>query len=225
MTNNTQLRGIQQAFFTFAQENKGLYPGLFPEIGGGKERLSSSVFESRFPELGMEVGNSANARARLGLIVVGGFVTPEYAVSPAESNDLIEVWNPAAPAGPTTDFNRQHISYALLNIESGNSPADRASFRRAEWQDTANSQVVIASDRETGGTTGPESIHTEVGSGEWIGGVVWNDGHVGFEQSNIVDATRFGTQSNVNDDIFDDDDQGAGSVIERGNARMKTEQP
>ena len=219
MTNNTHLRGIQQAFFTFAQENKGLYPGLFPEIGGGKERLSSSAFEARFPELGMLVDNSANARARLGLIVVGGFIPPEYAVSPAESNDLIEVWEVG------TDFDRDNISYALLNIESGNGNNDRASFRRAEWQDTANSQVVIASDRETDDTTGPESIHTEVGSGEWIGGVVWNDGHVGFEQSNILDATRFGTQSNVNDDIFDQDDFDDSPVTLRGNARMKTEQP
>lgn len=217
MQNNTQLRGIHQSLFNYAQENKGLYTGLVPS-SSGPATLSSAAFAALYPELG-NGGTSAPAysetvRARMGILVVYDYFTPEYAVSPSETNQSITPWREG------TDFLEVNNSYALMNIQS-------SSERRREWQDTANSQAFIGSDRNTTkptNTTAPESVHTEPGSGEWKGGLVWNDGHAGFENSHIIETTKFGNQTNTNDNLWTQTDEP--DVTRRPlNGLMKNENP
>jgi len=200
MVNNTHLRGTQQAFFTFAQENKGLFPGLFPDFEGGRGVLRASDDpRGRFPELAAsdgtyEAGVSGNARYRLGAMVVEGFLPPEYTVSPSETNDQIRPWIPGEA------FDEIHISYALTRI--GN--------------DTSGNDAGMLLPRE--------SIHTEAGSEEWRGGVVWNDNHITFEDDEILDTTVADRQTNIDDNLFSQDDTAAAGSEDK-NYQMKTENP
>ncbi len=226
MVNNTHLRGTQQAFFTFAQENKGLFPGLFPDVQGGRAVLNGGNTALRFPDLvssggDYEAGNSGNARLRLGAMVVGDFLPPEYTVSPSETNDQIRPWIPGEA------FDEIHISYALTRIGTSGDPSPGLI---EEWRDTANGQAVIASDRErsgtgAGGTGDRESIHTDEGSGEWRGGVVWNDNHITFEEDEILDTTVADNQINMDDNLFEQAEAAAVGLDEDSNYQMKTEEP
>ena len=212
MQNNTQLRGIHQGAFAFSQENKGLYPGLY-KTSSGLETLNSAEFTAEYPELGTDPLNSETVRGRMGILIVYGYFTPEYAVSPSETAD-VTAWREG------TDFTEANNSYALLNIQNPRG-------RRLEWQDTANSQAFIGSDRNTTkptNTSAPESVHTEEGSGEWKGGLVWNDGHAGFEQSHILDTTKFGNQTNTDDNMWTQTDE-PDSSRRPLNGLMKNENP
>ena len=229
MVNNTHLRGTQQALFAESQENKGWYAGLFRETGRafGVRRFGSGDFagdDGFFPELtpvsggnSAPVGNSANTRARFGQLIARNFMPSEYAISPAEVDQRYLPWT------PDVDFDRQHVSYAMLNIESGTSST---SGRRFEWKDTASGQVVVASDRNTiDDDDAPESVHTELGSGEWEGGVSWNDGHVTFEVDDLLEGTRYANQTNAEDKLFtqNEPNAAAGAQSDR-NTAMKNEE-
>ena len=214
MASSTHLRGTHQALFAESQDRKGWYAGLFLNSGSpaGVTRLGSDDFagpvNGRFPELApsgnpgaansASVGNSANSRARFAQLIVQNFLPPEYSVSPAEVNTQIVPWD------QTTDFNASNISYGMLNIGNNAAPADGT---RLEWRDTANGQAVVASDRNTiDDDAVPESLYTEAGSGEWEGGVGWNDGHVTFEEDAELEETRYNNQFNLVDSLFTDDD-------------------
>ena len=168
-----------------------------------------------------EAGNSGNARYRLGAMVVEGFLPPEYTVSPSENNAEIRPWIPGEA------FDRIHISYALTRIGNGSDPSPGLI---EEWRDTANGQAVIASDRDTSGNNAGslaprESLHTEAGSEEWRGGVVWNDNHITFEEDEILDMTVADNQTNIEDNLFDQAEASAAGLEENSNYQMKTEEP
>lgn len=203
MASNTHLRGVHQALFSTAQENKGWYAGLVPDSGrllGVRAPRRAELFgvDGLYPEISpsgdtSDVGNSPNATARFAILIAQDFLPPEYAISPAETRDETRVWN------RVEDFGDANISYGMLNIDGGQSSSDG---RRFEWQDTASAEVVVASDRNTGGSAGTESIYTEIGSGEWEGGVTWNDGHVSFEEDDELEKTRYVNQFNLVDLLF-----------------------
>ena len=199
MTNNTQLRGFHQGFFAFAQENNGAYPGVRIR-GNTREILTNAQFGDMFPQLGV-AAQARNGWARAGAMIAEEFVPAEYAISPSEIAPERIPWIPGDPAGnPMTQFNS---SYSFLDPLASGSNANPA--RIFEWSDTANGEAVIASDRNitiSGETT---SIHTEEGSNEWLGGIAWNDGHVGFETS-FLQQTRYDNQFNVIDNIFSNGD-------------------
>jgi hypothetical protein len=140
-------------------------------------------------------------------------------ISPSENDSEIQAWKEGE------DWTNGNNSYALLFI-GGNNTNQREADLRKEWRDSASSEVVIGSDRNTGTATAPESVHTEIGSGEWTGGIVWNDGHTGFEQSQVVERTVIGGQTNRDDDILTrtDTDTAAGNVNSK-NTLMKSENP
>ena len=202
MASNTHLRGVHQALFSTAQENKGWYAGLVPDSGrplGVRAPRRAELFGAGglYPEISpsgdtSDVGNSPNATARFAILIAQDFLPPEYAISPAETRDETRVWN------RVEDFGDANISYGMLNIDGGQSSSDG---RRFEWQDTASAEVVVASDRNTG-SGAAESIYTEVGSGEWEGGVTWNDGHVSFEEDDELEKTRYVNQFNLVDLLF-----------------------
>lgn len=215
MQNNTQLRGIHQGLYIFAQENKTYYAGLTSK-SDGKEILASAAFAAEYPELGSFAAavNSATNRGKMGILVVYDYVVPEYVISPSETNTAIKAWKPGE------DWDITSNSYALLDIGNNNNASSQALGRRAEWKDTASSEVLIGSDRNRNTTAIPESVHTEKGSGEWRGGIVWNDGHTGFENSKIVERTKFAGQTNSDDDIWRQSDIASGDV-QGSNGMMK----
>ena len=120
MVNNTQLRGFHQGFFTFAQENKGWYPGVRllsvgrPEVFGGGN--GANQVGGIYPGFGTDMDpggslNSTTTRFRLGLLILMDFIPSEYTISPAETDDRIRPWLPASEP-----FRRNHNSYALSAI-------------------------------------------------------------------------------------------------------------
>ena len=204
MQNSTQLRGIHQGLVTFANSNKDQFPGLSSNGGILAD--------------GVQTGNSGDGsrpQSRMWILLDGSFITPEYAISPSETEPIF------AYSG-TGALTSDHYSYAFLNYEkTGGVQTDSrtgeqtyavdpsTAGRAAEWQQTLNSQAIVLSDRNTGtdGTQWVDSIHS--GSpGSWTGSVLWNDNHVAFEPSQYYE-TKYGRGVlNMNDNIFEDDGTG-----------------
>lgn len=194
MQNSTQMRYMHQGMVTFANSNKEFFPGLDAKgniLRDGADTTGNS-------------GHGDTAEARFWILLDGNFLTPDYAISPSETDPRTE-WSGAGPV--TAD----HYSYALLSIAGQPEQGPRA-IRATEWNQSLNTQAIVASDRNTGtnATTSVQSVHTSR-PGEWKGAALWNDNHVGFEMTQFFE-TRYGNgELNVdpagmpNDNLFADD--------------------
>ncbi|MFA9478903.1 type II secretion system protein [Phycisphaerales bacterium AB-hyl4] len=191
---NTQLRGIHQGMVVFAQENNGWFPGMTSR----GEIIDSS-----------EVPHASNAGTipltRLLILIQGNFFTGEYANSPADND--VGPWSEELAANPvgitdTGDF----LSYAMLSLRT--SPFTPAFERTEEWQESFNSSAAVLSDRNTGAnaTTQASSLWTSKDSGDWRGGVVFNDNRVEFMTSAVIERTRYGNKVYDEDHLFVSDD-------------------
>lgn len=188
MENSTRVRGIQQGMFQYAQGNSQKYPGL------GKDT---------------DRPDSETASMRLQIMIQGNFFTAEYVISPVESVKTPNSLLFDTPNGPNNDPT-DHFSFALLEIDAN------AAGRINEWASTANSEAAVVFDRETDGGTGSaaRSIHSTT---DWRGSVAYNDNHVFFETSNILERTRYGSVQNNRsndaavDDLWDDRNEGGGT--------------
>ena len=202
MKSNTQLRGFHQGLFMFAQEYNGIYPGLSSD---GKDVLESDPLLDLYPGLSPQGGNIGLGRdvwVRHGILIDRGFMVPEYAISPSETDPEYVAWD------VTENITQFNSSYAMLKL--GRRQATLGT-RRA-WRDNVDGQVPVASDRNIASiavlgsfdaaAAAPQSVWTEAESAEWAGGVAWNDGHVGFENDEIMDETVIDKQRNVDDDLF-----------------------
>lgn len=192
MQNSTQLREIHMGMTTHANSNKTKYPGL-DDRG------------NILADHALETGNSGNGdtvEARYWVLLDKQYLTPEYAISPSETDPRT---NWPGSGAVTAD----HYSYALLSIAGQAGSPPTAHGRAGEWGQTLNTQAIVASDRNTG--TNPntfvQSIHSS-NPGEWKGSALWNDNHVAFEQTHFFE-TRYGNgQLNVdqagipNDNLF-----------------------
>lgn len=186
MQNSTQLRGIHQGLVIFGQSNKFFYPGL---------NSKGNVFAGSVTETGSTQTSHA-VESRYWIMFRGDFFTPEYAISPSETASVTEYDGGSDPTTVPVEWDTgsagtKHYSYALLTIFSpGPYPLAPQDTRSSEWRETANTQAVVMSDRNTGSNgqaANLKSIHTnEVG--DWKGSVLWNDNHVGFEQTAVLET-------------------------------------
>lgn len=192
MQSATQLRGMHQGMFTYANSNKEKFPGL---------NSRGQIILNSMSETGSS-GDGDTVEARYWILLNGHFFTPEYAISPSET-DVITPYG----SGPVAASN---YSFAYLSIQGRPEYAPDAGSRASEWTQSSNTQAVVASDRNTGSnaSTGIQSIHTS-SPGEWKGTVLWNDNHAAFEQTHIH-TTRYGNgELNVdmsqapNDNLFE----------------------
>ncbi|HEX7009500.1 MAG TPA: hypothetical protein VF184_05930 [Phycisphaeraceae bacterium] len=211
MVCSTRLRGYQQGLATFAQENNNWYPGV-DSTGKILHRDEINIGGVMYAE-----SHGSSNGARQALMLSRRYITPEYAISPADMNKT--PWDPTSGAGIKT----QNISFSMLaiagvqntNLHIGDPAANPNHIGRArEWRDTFNTRAIVMSDRpivipgggnaalqeETGSTF---SIHTQfTGSSNWRGHVVFNDNHVEYlpeqtAQTKYDDGPRVG-----NDNIF-----------------------
>ena len=191
MQNSTQLRGIHQGLVTFANSNKGNFPGL-----DSKGDILAD---------GPKTGNSGNGsiiQSRYWILLTGDYFTPEYAISPSEVDQVTE-WEEGTGSVANDvifDASTKHYSYSLLHFQSSGPNTlvitVNSAARGKEWAQTLNSQAIVVSDRNIGtGTaqTAIQSIHTDE-PGEWSGSVLWNDNHVGYENENRF-ATKYANGS------------------------------
>ena len=227
MQNSTQLRGIHQGLVTFANSNKGKFPGL-----DSKGDILAD---------GIKTGNSGNGsiiQSRYWILLTGDYFTPEYAISPSETEAVTE-WEEGTGTVANDvvfDANTKNYSYSMLHYQSSGPGTLEITYlsapRGKEWAQTLNSQAVVVSDRNIGTGTAAadlQSIHTDE-AGQWAGSVLWNDNHVGFENENRF-ATKYANgklntdNGEPDDGLFDgangaDNPTGAGGGIPGSNAVM-----
>ncbi|MEO0477402.1 MAG: hypothetical protein AAF085_15765, partial [Planctomycetota bacterium] len=103
---SSQLRGIHQGLVTFANSNKNKFPGLAPD------------------------GTTINLRVehRYQILLEGDFFTPEYAISPWET-EPITPWEEGEGYAVTA----ANYSFAMLQL-----PKNDNGGRRHEWSQTLN---------------------------------------------------------------------------------------
>ncbi|MEM1107777.1 MAG: hypothetical protein AAGH99_03710 [Planctomycetota bacterium] len=202
MSNNTQLRGIHQAFVTFAQSNKrGGYDGYFPGLDASGRVIPDG--EDTFFS-----GDGTFPAARLVMLLNGNYFTPEYVINPADTRAIETTTD-------TGDYERllpENYSYALLEITGAltfaeDKTRDWSQYGRAiEWQETLNTAAIVMSDRAIGtGRDDMSSVWTETGSGDWRGGVVRNDNSTSFETTTEFEDTKYGNAAANNlDHLFED---------------------
>lgn len=192
MQNSTQLRGIHQGLVTFANSNKNNFPGL---------NSSGFVLDGDVSTTGANNQNGDWVQARFWILLNGDYFTPEYAISPSETQNVTQ-YDEADGAVSFVSAGLKNYSYGMLQIAAdvsstptgGGFPLRAAdAVRGAEWKQTLNSQAIVLSDRNIGAGNGDpavRSIHTDT-AGEWTGSVLWNDNHVGFEQEHKFE-TKYG---------------------------------
>ncbi|MEM6756426.1 MAG: prepilin-type N-terminal cleavage/methylation domain-containing protein [Planctomycetota bacterium] len=221
LQNNTQLRGIHQGLFAQSQDNKGWYAGIDGSglVYGDRDASflhRDDIDPDKLQTMGFVDSVGASVPARWFVLVDGGFVTPEYLVSPGEINENVEpldidALEPSNRLGPNVTI----ASYALPMLTEATNGGPPAEGRCNEWRDTVSSTVPVVSDRllQTGGVLADtpsthESLWTE---GEWTGGVTFNDGHVSTQQSSELEPgiRMAGSTSTANDNIFHDNSDGA----------------
>ncbi len=215
MQGTANLRGIQQAFVTQGNSNKERFAGM---------NSKGQILGANTRTTGSGANHGGHVTSRFWIMLKGEFFTPEYIISPSETETREEY---ETPTGNTVvAVENDNYSYALLQIRNGN-PVTTGSGnprpfsvlaadapRAAEWRQSLNSQAVIACDRATSennsvGDNDIRSIHTDE-DGEWRGSLVWGDGHAGFEQEQFHE-TKYGsgglnrpTGTGDADNLFDD---------------------
>jgi len=196
MQSSTQVRGIHQGFVIFAQSNKEFYPGL--------DRIDTSVAKSVTGQGDIKTiidgGASAGTRttSRFAIALEDNLFTAEYALSPAETNPVVQLWD----ASKTYSGDSDHISsYALSQIaDVGTLSLGRAS----EWRATTNSSAIVMGDRATamGNYLDPATYQSLWSSGKsnWSGSVLMNDNSVQFLDDREFLGTHYGTHRNTEPD-------------------------
>jgi prepilin-type N-terminal cleavage/methylation domain-containing protein len=231
MQSSTQMRGIHQGMFAFAQENKSWYPGVGSDgqpLRNGTIGHSTSDSTYRSSTLGV------NHARRLAVMLETEFFPPEYIISPGDtSRELPDI---TITTGQNVSTN--NTSFAMLEINTmGDTTVNWAqnsgtltwvpSSRGREWRDTANSQAIVMSDRaiSDNGTSGRvidptvvnfHSIWTERNSGQWSGSALRNDGSVTFGNA----ADEF-TTSYSNGPTFENDHLFHDTAAQKRNANAR----
>lgn len=193
MQNSTQLRDIHQGLVIAGQSNNSYYPGLDSKgnvLADGQADGFGTVY-------GFDgSGDGDTVEARFWYLFENSYVMPDYAISPSEIDAIYE-WS----GGPVTS---SHYSYALLSIDGTPGGQPDARERGGEWKESVNSFAIMMSDRNISPSASavPTSIHDPGGSA-WKGSMLWNDNHVGFEQTHLAAETKYGSGAlNINDDLF-----------------------
>ncbi|MEM6334722.1 MAG: prepilin-type N-terminal cleavage/methylation domain-containing protein [Planctomycetota bacterium] len=208
MQSNTQVRGIHQSNVMFAQSNNDNYAGL--EGDGDVEPTGPNSQGTQH--------NGGAVGERWTILMEGNYFVGEYCISPVESG-LVE-WTSANTMEASTQF----YSYGALRIAESatNAVGDDVTWNATsnnvlgEWEQNLNAEAPVITDRNTGddATDSVSSIHTEIDGGDWRGSVAYNDNHVIFETSEVLDSRfRNGQFNDANDptpgqrdSLFIDDD-------------------
>jgi prepilin-type N-terminal cleavage/methylation domain-containing protein len=210
MQSNTQIRGIQQGMFVYAQSNKTLYPGMVAYNPDPNFAFTNATDIPGFNASGRTTATQAggDVSARYVICVRDDLFTPDYLISPLEVNATMEPWED----GTTYNTNSFISSFALPRIR--NSVTSLAIGRAKEWTDNANASAIVVTDRlfrNTGATpeidrndssTHYSLLSTKV-AGTWTGGISFNDNHVETYRTSEVEGLKYNNIDTVGpDNIF-----------------------
>ncbi|MEM6257849.1 MAG: prepilin-type N-terminal cleavage/methylation domain-containing protein [Planctomycetota bacterium] len=210
LQSNTQIRGIQQAMFIYAQSNKTWYPGMDRFDDNAAESLTDASRITGYNANDTTAGNQAggDVAARYVICVRDDLFTPDYLISPLEVNTNIEPWEDGVTYNTVSFIS----SYALPRIRTN---TIMAVGRAKEWSDNANASAIVVSDRlfrntgATVATSSPDatthySLQSTKSPGRWTGGLSFNDNHVETVQGSALDKNLdyAGYKTNTADNIF-----------------------
>jgi hypothetical protein len=177
MQSNTQVRGIHQGMFMFAQSNNTWFPGLDGHGNG-----------------------NPSVEYRYELLLKGNYFTGDYAISPLEQRTA---WTTGAVTASMYSFSMLELNPGASFDVNQPVPNSSPFARRKEWRDTCNTSAVVISDRNTG--KGPlnlaQSVHVTT-PGIWRGSVAYNDTHVNFETTSVIANTKYAGVAHKTDDLF-----------------------
>jgi len=219
--NGGRIHTLIQAMDTFAQGNRGYYPGLDKR---------GVVVADGSPNIPLVNANGDVPRARFAWLIAGAMCEPKVGVNPIDP--LVEPYEIRGLERDSKGFQvdngtsansllTKHLSYAMMDLVL---PGSGVTSRRSSWTSQVMPGAPIIADRNTGNNDANQvsSVWTERDSGTWSGSVGWGDGHVSYEQSNKVNShmpggIKFGDEHDVTfDDITDnlfvshEDDSGDG---------------
>ena len=191
LQSNTQVRGIQQGMFIFAQSNKTFFPGMDKMSTLSADAFTNAGDIPTYKFTGTHAG--ADVTARFIICTANDLFTPDYLISPLEVNTGVKQW---ADNG-AREYNGQSMihSYALPRLRSGTQVSPG---RAAEWRDQANASAVVVSDRlfrnstsATPSQLNTPSTHHSLQSlddpGTWTGAVSYNDNHTETYKTSLID--------------------------------------
>lgn len=208
MQNSTHLRGIQQGFFIHAQDNKFWMAGIDAnnvDLSGNANSAPPTFLDTTDIKTGHVFGGTqagAHVSFRFIVLLEDSFAPPEYFISPGEQSTDIQEWIETKTYDrPDTVPDSRFYSYALPEVASSNQTVPG---RVREWRADANGSAVVVSDRLLSPSTLPPGnnpsgnveIHNslwtqfDVDSG-WLGGVAFNDNHVEFQSSSLVEESVY----------------------------------
>ena len=197
MQNTSQVRGVHSSLVLYSQGNTDMYPGY--------SRTNGVLPQSSVALNAIDDGGASHSRFQI--MVELDFFQPDYMLSPIV-DDPDRIWDPAS----NDPVEATNTSYALLNIgTSVDGGTDNETGRLKEWQSNTNAASVVVSDRAltatSGGLPGCNNSNNVMSIwsntlGDWHGAVGWNDGHVVFEEMDIMVETVYGTDTNENDKLF-----------------------
>lgn len=216
---STQVRGIHQGLFIYAQSAKGLYPGVDTISDTGSEAFTDAADIARYSSGGVLAGSHANARWIM--LMEGDYFAPDYAISPGETEtEKLTTFDRQAATVYTIDNYMSSFALSQLNL-ADNSPAPG---RLGEWSDTANSSSVAVSDRMLSGVNSVVSTHASIWQddpGKWVGSIAYNDNHTEFSDTSEVEGTGYGDiRNDLPDNLFADNTPGEQNSVNHANAKQ-----
>ena len=187
---STHTRWIHQGELLFAESNNGWFAGFDRD---GKLDIAH-VFAGAPQSTDWNGYDQSTPRApawRLRRLLESDYFPVDLRVSPSETR---APWQPGEAMDPSK------FSYAMLKIEG-----EADSPRKREHRKTDNPQAIVLSTRAIKNGSGYRSVHTNPKSNTvyWIGSVCWNDNHVTFEPTAVLDTT-YDQTANKADDLFTD---------------------
>ncbi|MEM6504583.1 MAG: prepilin-type N-terminal cleavage/methylation domain-containing protein [Planctomycetota bacterium] len=204
MQNTTHMRGIYQAFAFYGQDYDGVYPGLVRN-GTAVDILPATVGGQITSPSGE---NGGHPGTRLGLIIQDDYVSPDYAINPADPFPR-EAWtfgdSGLDSAGTRLDW--RNYSYAMEELIDFNA-SNKSDYKRRQYTiDNLDSKlpvigdrIIVVQDQDYSDPNAYIGVYSP-SPGKFRMGLAWGDGHVSVEDSAEQD-TRFGRYTNLNDNIY-----------------------
>jgi type II secretory pathway pseudopilin PulG len=203
---------LHQAQLFFAQDNNDWYAGYDRDGGdptghvfNGSQQIEARGGAGTWGSGNWDVTSAATPAWRFRRLFENNYFTPEYLISPIDNRSPWVIDTPLTP---------DNFSFAMLQIDTDGDGNYVTTARTSEYKSTNNYGAAVMADRcirsgsGVGRTyAGIRSIHTnpsDLTANDWKGSVVWNDNHVSFESSPVVE-TVYGGQVWPSDNLFLDD--------------------